>query len=189
MTTSVGKYFDEGMRLWIIQTARSNHWRVASWCDLEDLIQDGYLCYCKCAAKYPFLMSRHRPSREDKRHFMALLQVSYLHHITDLANDKTESPKEYCVSQLGSAEEGADIWEHISPRTEAEVFFNLLLEKAPKEVRALIDLLIGDVTRAVSYRREGGVRETSNEYYCRLLRLDPEKFDLITLTKNHFQLE
>src|SRR3974390_506351 len=92
-------YLDRAMRGWIINHAKRQYWRVAAWYDLADLIQDGFLCYYKCKARYTNLTFLNHPLPEDKRRFMSLVQRAFANHITNLANRRTETP-ELAISQV-----------------------------------------------------------------------------------------
>ena len=47
-TVSEDPFFDAGVRGWIVKTAYKHYWRVSSYYEFDDLVQDGYLCYAKC---------------------------------------------------------------------------------------------------------------------------------------------
>src|ERR1700730_17047043 len=79
---------DRSMSGWIVYTARQNYWRVMRWYDLSDLIQDGYLAFAKCKARYGHLFSN-PPTHDERKWFMALVKTTYSNHIYDLAMAKT----------------------------------------------------------------------------------------------------
>lgn len=189
-------YLDDAARGWIVNTAKKNFWRVASWYSLEDLIQDGYLCFYKCHARYKFLTVKNHPLTEDKRRFMALAKAAYNNHITNLSNRRTATP-EVALSQL--LPEGTMAEDHLNallPVQPEEATLQVLLAAAPKELRELFDLLVQDGVTVVDFarsrlRRHGdrvqrgrrALRETTNEHYCRRLGLDPRGTDLIGMVR------
>lgn len=187
-------YLDEGMRGWIISTAKKNYWRVAAYYDLDDLIQDGYLCYAKCHARYTHLTVKRHPLKDDKRRFMALVQAAFTNHITTLAWKRSRLPEQNFSATahvLGVPDEGALLEDLLSPQQE-QATVSLLLSTAPKEIKRLFELLVEDAVSLGGYlrmRRQGQrsrQRETNNEYFCRLLGLNPAEIDLIGLVDRHF---
>lgn len=177
------KFLDSGLRGFIYNEARKNYWRVASWYDLEDLIQDGFMCYAKCYARYGSTVT-------DQKHFMALVQTTFSNHIMTLYN-KHRHQTEHAISALlgedGSEEAFLD--RHSTPE-EGPENLGVLLRQAPAEIKQLIALLVGDGAKAVSFAKKRAgrftVRETSNELYCRLLGLDPETNDIAGKVRSFF---
>lgn len=177
-------YLDAGMRGWIASTAKKNYWRVSEWYELEDLVQDGYLCYYKCWNRYKNLTIKRHPSKEDKRRFMALVQVAFNNFITTLAwkcsTGVNERVSEMALSQFGSDTAPAS-WDKLLPAQEEEATLAVMLANAPSEVAQLMATLSKDVVayaRGVPFKRmRKGLRETTKEHYRRLLNL-PEGRDI-----------
>lgn len=164
---------DDGARGWLFRTAAKNYWRLASWYDLDDLIQDGYVCYCKVLSRYP--------DATDAPHRMALFKRTYLNWIHDLANKRTKSVQEVSYERAPSAEDdgAASVLDRaVCPAGDlAQV--RVLVAAAPEYVRRALELFTTeDGLRRLrsSYRlRAAGdrlVRETMNDRLCRLLGLD-----------------
>ena len=82
-------YLDRGLRLWILKTARKHFWRIASWYDLADLVQDGHMCYAVCLRKYGDKV-------DGPAHFCALVKTTFLNHITDMANRRSNTMDAGC---------------------------------------------------------------------------------------------
>lgn len=93
---------NESQRRWLVKVARSQFWRVAPWYELDDLIQDGFLCYAKVLRKYPRI---HNPA-----HLGKLFQVTYQNHIHTLANRRRHSITELHLDDLVAPI--AEPWEH-----------------------------------------------------------------------------
>ena len=162
-------FLDAGMRGFIVNKARKEFWRVNAWYDFDDLVQDGYLCYAKCRARY-------RNTVTDKPHFMALVQTAFHNHIMTLAGKHRLAKKESALSSLTSETRDEAAVLHSSPfaSTSEMASLSLLISQAPAEFKQLIQLLVGDGAEALGFKRKAarrgkGVRETTNEYYCRLL--------------------
>lgn len=159
---------DKGIKGWIVNTAKKNYWRVPAWYELDDLIQEGYICYCNCNLKYGNDLTA--------SHFMALVKVSYIRHIHDLANSRTRNSAELMVS----------IDSPIFSRAEPEdATFFTLLRQLPSELQELLSILLNDA-KDIPMLRDGRERETTNAYLCRLIGIDPEHVNLQAVFKEHF---
>ena len=168
-------YLDLGMRGWIANFARKNYWRVCSWYSLEDLIQDGYMCFAKCRSRYREKFDTDNPTKDQRRHFQALVKTTFSNHISDLALKNRQLPMQP-VSALAAVGE-SDTWFEDKLSAEAPAAtVTALLAGAPAELRALLVALTGDVSECI--QRLGGRRETTNEFWCRLVGADPAERDL-----------
>lgn len=185
-------YMDDGMRGFIVNTARSNYWRVRVVVGtLDDLVQDGYLCYYKCYDRYVRPRSDLTGSKDERRWFQALVKTTFLNHISSLAakhKGVTERPaSEYLVS---SEEGDSDIFEQNLPPQPELGSFMTMIAKAPAELAQLIKLLATDSADALGFQRKRVgrrlVRETSNEFYCRLLGIDPAERNIEEELKAYF---
>ena len=172
---------DAGMRGLIVNMATRNYWRVCAWYDLEDLIQDGYLCYTRVRRRYPKV--------KEVRHLTALFKTTFSRHIIDLANDKREQ-QEVCVSQIAADDsDGTAELETMLGFCEGEQTAMVLLRSMPAELRQLWRFLRSQDGRDKLCQprlKVGGVRETTNEHLCRLLGLDPEVVNLPEMARLHF---
>lgn len=204
---SVEAYFDQSLRGWIFNHARQNYWRVASWMSLDDLVQDGFLCFAKCARRYTFLTVKNHPLPEDRKQFMALVQSAFANHITNLANRRTATKDEITFSQLVAEDQVDDDLSYMLPSQPEEATLGALLAQAPSEIKALFELLARDGSSAAGYLRtrlrkrvdrvgnerfqlgHRKLRETTNEHYCRRLGLDESKIDLVSRLRQLLGLE
>ena len=162
---------DKGMVGWICSTAKKNIWRVPHWYGLDDLIQEGYICYCVCNRKYGHEL--------ELRHFMALVKVSYINHIHDIANLKTRNSAELMVPTDSPA------FSRVEP--EASTFFTLL-KQLPSELQELLTILINDA-KEIPMLRDGRNRENTNQYLCRLIGIDPTCVNLQAVFREHFGVQ
>lgn len=172
---------DDGLNVWMINYAKLNYWRVASWYELSDLIMDGYFILAKCEEKYPEV---------SQRDFMNLFKRAYFNHITDLANARTKSPNEVPFSDLGvrwteDGEEASDEYmlQHIMGGEEddtAEIVD--LIRRAPWEVQQLLKLFFteeGQKKIQGAMHDFGGLRGDHNTRLCRIAGLDPNEVNLV----------
>lgn len=159
------KYFDKGLRGWVVRTAQKNYWRVAAWYDLEDLIQDGLLAYAICRNRY-------RDRVENKHHFMALVQRVYLNHITDLANARTVG-EEISISQIAVVGKELEALEYLAGGVAGDAELETLLARAPAEVRAYLNMFKSpegiEALEKPCRRYKDGTRQTQAQHLSMVL--------------------
>lgn len=155
---------DDGAINWMKRNAAKQYWRVAPWINLDDLIQDGYLCWFIVRSKYPYVESR--------ANRMALFKRVFNNHLHNLANAKTRHPEiAFAQAELDAKLDGESC--------ELAEMMTMIAE-APVKVRKLLKKLIADPTcLRDTYRKDDGlIRETLNERLCRLAGLNPQLNDL-----------
>lgn len=184
MATRPDPYLDAGMHAFIINTAKREYWRVANWCDLDDLIQEGYLCYAKCRAKYRKLSAKNHPLQGDRKWMMSLVKTTFIRHIYFNLAGKMMHGHERAMSQLVSEDMTIeDAWDRVLPPQPDEMTAILRFTSLPSELKDLISILANDTKDQLRMLRRGPTkrssRETSNEFYCRLLGLDPRERDVL----------
>lgn len=169
-------FLDAGMRGWIVNTAKKNYWRVASWYEFDDLVQDGYMCYYKCRNRYAVLRKAKYGDNSEKvqrRRIMALVKVAYHNHIATLAM-KQSRLREQAMSHVFDGEDANAVWERYLPCSEEEATCHAMFANAPAEILGLIKVLNQDGLDAATYlrKRVGGrqLRETNDERFRRLLK-------------------
>lgn len=186
---------DEGARRWLHKIARQHHWRVASYIDLDDLVQDGYLTYHRVVTKYAGTKSR--------AHIMALFKRVYYNHLHDLANERSHSVPETLYADIapdGVCEEA--VWERLLSVVDTDLVF---YSEAPRPVRELLSAISSDrgrkrlrsrsrvrttpdspPTRVRTNRTASiEIRPTLNEKFCSLLGCDPSKIDLVSSLRSY----
>lgn len=189
---------DEGARRWLLKTARSNYWRVASYIDLDDLIQDGYLTYHRVVSRYSQTKSR--------AHIMALFKRVYHNHLHDLANERSHSVAEVLYADLISSAGGPSVlseeqvWERLLAVADTDLVF---MAEAPRPIRDLLSAVTSErgIRRMRSRQRVRTTpdpeptrirlkrkiqiepRQTLNDKFCSLLGYDPSKVDLVAVLR------
>lgn len=154
---------DQGVRGWIIKTARENLWRVSGDIEIDDLIQDGFFFWHRIITRYPHVT--HPPHR------MGLFKTAFTNHIHDLSKKKsrleivTESDMDVSIDYML---EGDD------PSQDPDLAF-IIKQLPPAIMRVLTRIYEGDPP----YRQFlDGSRETTNGRACRLAGLDSSKRDV-----------
>lgn len=157
---------DEGGQGWLLKQVRLNYWRVHLVCDVDDLIQDGYMYFHKVRMRYP---------DANKKHIMSLFKTSFTNHIHNLSKKQTRQPK-FVDETLGlmiSCEEAK---------------IALLIAEAPPFVSDILKVMRTDegVKRLQKpYRRRYKHRETRNERWCRIVGADAKTINLVQMVRNY----
>lgn len=99
---------DAGAIRWLHRIVRQNFWRVPSWYEQEDLLNDGVMCWYRTLRRYyngkgTKGLNRRIGEASDLRHIMALFQRTFLNHIHDLSRLRTKTLTTY-ISDLVSEE-------------------------------------------------------------------------------------
>jgi hypothetical protein len=158
---------DEPARGWMINYARKNFWRVSSWYEMADLIQDGYLTYYRIADRY-------REAITSRAHMMSLFKVSFINHVHDLAKAKMRYP-EVPIDDFMGVLLGNNL-EDVS----------LIQASLPREVRAFLRQLQTErgrkhISKPYTVSKKG--RETTNKRWCRIVGADPSMINMPELVK------
>jgi DNA-directed RNA polymerase specialized sigma24 family protein len=185
---------DQGARRWLHKTARQHYWRVASYIDLDDLVQDGYLTWHRVVTKYADVESRAQ--------LMALFKRVYNMHLHDLANSRSRSVPEVLHCDMVADGVGEDAtWEKLVAVFDTDFLF---YAEAPKPIRDLLAAVLSDrgvnKLRAeqrvrvdepapdrirVKRRDNVGPRLSLNDRLCALMGCDPALVDLKTTLRNY----
>lgn len=154
---------DQPAKRWVVRTAHRNAWRVLSWYDLDDLIADGALCWQIVCTKYPKITER--------RHLMALFQRTYTNHIHKLANKRTRQSVETTTDDLPDVE--------MCPESD-DTDLRRFAGEQDGATRLLLLTLIDhpELLLRPHRRRLGGRRETTNQFLCSLIKVDPKEFNM-----------
>ncbi len=183
MYTSEETGLDKTLISWIYRYAARQYWRVASWYDYEDLVQDAMFIVVKCRTKYPEL---------DKQHFSARFRTAFTHHITDLANQritgKCLDPKRHGIkltAPLVSSVDDTTLSILLNTlREESTQFIAVLFSEAPSAIKSVI-ALFNDPQKLILMQAPLKRGETRNRRLCKLIELDPEE-DVCGMIRTYF---
>lgn len=150
---------------WIKNHAARNHWRMAGWYDLDDLVQDGVMVAYKCRERYG--------TELDPPHFMALVKKAFFSHIGQLLRDGR--PEHAVTDRIGDLS---------GERTEASFLDSVASEDPMQEFRVLLAEMPKSLRNAASLILQGrrprahldGRDETEAEWLERLAGL-PRRHD------------
>lgn len=160
-------YFDRSMRGWICNIAAKEHRRLSRWYEIEDLIQEGYLCFCRCWDKYQDMFDVANPSKQQRRHFMSLVQTTFLNHLKNMIKHIKHEQR---VNYIGDMQ-------NMTWTIDEVATVLLMLRQAPAEIRDVVEKLVSDFEPGPYRRRKTGpgtrngyrLRETTREYWDRVL--------------------
>lgn len=160
---------------WTKNYIKRNKWRVMGYLEFEDLLQEAHLRFFLCVKKYPDV--------ENPQHFFSLYRTAFINRFKELSAVKgdeiPEDPQTFPFEvRAGRAAHLGDLAHR--------------LHKAPKEVKSVLLAMTADDNKNVRARKlqkfkhdglslkEGGLRnrETTNEYLCSLVGLDPNEINL-----------
>jgi len=191
--------------------ARDNLRRVHGY-DLDDLIQEGFICYHICRERYTSPYSRgynerprfiegvgwerayklpDKPTEESQRHLTALVRTAFRNRLASLAH-RHPTGVEVNASDLAADETAADaVWQASLPSEHAGAPMAILLRDVPWDIKQVLQILLNDA--AEPYRewirgrgkRMYVKRETTNDYFCRLLGLTPG-YDIVGAVQKYF---
>jgi len=154
--------------------ARKNFWRVASWYEIEDLIQDGLLCAYKCIDRYG------KPGVDiDEPHFMRLVQSTFYNHIGELLRWSRAVDDSTKISDLSSKLQEQDILDRILESEEPEQEFLVLIKELPEQLRKIVELYFSEdgikkIRKSLRIRFDGN-NETMSERLNKLTGFSIDK--------------
>lgn len=164
---------DRGARLWMLQYARRSFWKVSSYIDLDDLIQEGNLAWHRVSIRYPDVTKR--------PHMMSLFQRTFCNLIVDIAKQRSREAN----IRLEIMQEMHAYNNRVSEHEVSTLY--VMLQHAPAPVRKVIELLSTESGRkrlcAVYRMYSNGQRETTND---RLRKLTQEQGDIVKMVKDYF---
>lgn len=165
---------DQGAKRWMLKYAHANYWRVVSWYEFTDLVQDGHLYWWKIVSKYP--------DAKDRPHLMRLFQRSFSNHIHNLASGKTDQVDLPIADCLSGDEDTESVFleRHDTGTPDSS---HALAHAAPTVRRAINVLLEQADKLRLPTRRADGTRQTTNEKLCAIAGCDPGMIDLVAEIK------
>jgi len=185
-----------GIGRWAERYIRRNLWRVQSISSFEDLGADARLRDEICKKTYT--------SVTEPAHFMALFKTALTNHINLLSRQAALEVREADLPQVNEDGEPYVAYHDLLGHHDYNAgMLKIMLSEAPPEVKLLLQVLCDDDhldklrTEHASHKsgvrslQRGGlyVRETTNEWYCRLLGLDPNAHDIVSMVRRYLGQE
>ena len=177
---------------WTTNYIHKNFWKFCSDYEFEDLVQEAYIKFLQCRDRYV--------SVRESKHFMSLYQTSVKNHFSDLAK-KIRTGRQCVVFESEIGDEYLVALSTLAGHLDNDGPRNILIRQAPEEVRRLISSMLDGGAEAFRRhktlrrakdgeltKRKFSVRETTNEFLCRLLRCDPTEVNIRKAAFEHFGL-
>lgn len=161
---------------WIVNTAKRNHWRVSLWYDMEDLIHDGIVCFCRCRDKYDDVANQ--------AHFMALVKTTYTRHIHNLSLVRSRLEEIHIADLVDEDVDTHKSFDKFVYERE-EATFLVMVSRLPEEIKDLFVTLVNDARNIKYLTRSDKTRETTNEWLVRIGNL-PEGMDIRRVLEDYF---
>lgn len=147
---------------WVHNHAVKNYWRVAAHCEVDDLVQDGLLCACRCLAKYG------TPGVDiDHPHFMALVKTAFYNHIGTLMRQYRGVDDATKLSDMRTDADASAAADAITGGTETDFDLVRVVAEMPERLRRVVVLYLNAPERL---RRPMRARLSGDETMAERLR-------------------
>lgn len=173
----------DNMRRWSLNYSRNHHWRVRSYCGLDDLMQDAALHFHRVSEIYPSA-----PLGKQ----CALFKTTFINHIHDLS--KKASTGKFCsVMDMirDPSQSEYDVWDSLIGHEDEQLTFLTGLLEMPPECRKALTIILSPegaaLLRKVYRLRSDGSRETLNERLKRLVKADRFVGDIPVIIRDHLR--
>jgi len=117
---------------WTVNYTRPVFWRVESIMEWRDAMQEAFIVFMRCSAKYPSL--------ETPQHFMSIYKRAWVNQFNDLSNEATRL--RCFVSDYRELEEGECVPMEQVGDMDNGGFLATALRQAPEEVRRVLTLML-----------------------------------------------
>lgn len=184
---------DKGSIGWMVKFVRKHYWRMCSYMDFDDILQEGYAAYYEVLERYPTAV--------DRPHIMRLFQLVFNSKIQILAKLKTrqvdecvgdllcESESDFESSKLRHYADPSQPWQVVLPDHSMAPLCHLL-KHAPPHIANVLQLFTTEEgrqkLRTPPRRRADGSRETLNERLRRLTHCPDPTLDLVREVQTYF---
>ena len=154
---------------YVANSIPANLWKVDRLHTRDDLMQESYLVFVRCASKYPVI--------DTPQHFMALFKMAWSRHLIDLAKKTTKVRGEVSENQF-DADEGAE-WHRETPGDlDNEGILRTMIRQAPREVVMVLNLFLTAPAELIelamsTWASSAGRQADPNEFVCQALGLPP----------------
>lgn len=122
---------------YVVNFLTKSLWRLTPLHDRDDALQEAYVVFLRCAAKYPLM--------DTPQHFMSLFKTAWVNEFNDLSVKATKARKAIPVSQLGRVDEDGDevvVVADVAGSTDNDGALALMVKQAPREVLMVLNLFL-----------------------------------------------
>lgn len=166
---------------YVVNSLTKNMWRVMRNHTREDMMQEAYIVFMRCAGKYPII--------DTPQHFMALFKRAWTNHITDLSV-KESAHKATFADQPPPRDEDFLPAEPVGDLDNMG-YLSLMVEQAPREVLMVLNLFLNAPQELLelatkAWATQGRRKPDGNAMLNRMLGL-PADADPIGKVHDHFR--
>lgn len=167
---------------WLTNYCAANQWRTRGLAEFDDLLQDGYIVFARCAARYPEL--------DAPEHFMALYKTAWINHFNDLSVKATRIRNE-SADQLSDGESERVSADSLVGESDNDGYLSVLIAEAPREVKLVLSLFLNAPSELLDAAllgwrgKDRRCRTNGSKVICRLLGL-PADLDVLQMVEDHF---
>lgn len=166
---------------WVVNHLRKHYWRVSNTHEHEEVMQEAYIVFLRCAARYS--------SVKEPQHFMALFKSAWINEFNDLSTRATAARVTVAVSSLSDDEE-APALDLVGDLENAGQLLTMI-RQAPREVLMVLNLFLNAPQEllelaAATWRASGKYRADGDKAVSRMLGL-PEGSQPVTNTRAYFE--
>ena len=140
---------------------QQNLWKVQPLYEREDMMQEAWLVFIRCAGKYPQL--------DTPQHFMSLFKMAWSRHVIDLAK-KASAARRCSSATMLDREDGSAYQREVVGDFDNDGQLLTILRQAPREVMMVLNLLVNAPTELLELAQSSWDRRQKRG------QKDPEKF-------------
>jgi len=182
---------DAGGTSWLKMYARKNYWKVRHiYDDVEDLIQDGHMCWAIVVNKYTNVGDLTQDGR-----LMSLFKMTFSNHIIWTASRDKDKSYNYLKQSLDAlVENRPNLLETLYSRSGqsgdlcTDPLVSRAIVEASEPIRSVLKFLVSEagvcIMRRPFRRRLDGSRETVNSRISRYIGIGAD-LDLMSMTKQY----
>jgi hypothetical protein len=167
----------------VVNFLRRNYWRVQSYMEYEDCLQEAWLKFNQVKVKYGNL--------DTPQHFMTIYKLAWTNKFNELAVWSGKHRAEVCVSQLETDDaEDTGALGLLAGDFNNDGMLAIMIDQAPHEVKHVLHLFLTAPVEvldmfAETWKSRGRHKPYGNAHLCELLGL-PEKTDVVGMVTAYF---
>ena len=162
---------------WLANNVARNLWRLQPLYEREDAMQEGFIVFMRCAAKYPIL--------DNGAHFMALFKRAWNNRLNDLSV-KASRTRALHVDQTYHLPADMEVPEAPGD-LDNDGLLGVMIRQAPREVLMVLNLLLNAPQEllALATRAWEASESKNSDMMNRLLGL-PDEMPVMTKVRDYF---
>ena len=165
---------------YVVNHLKRSLWRIAATHTREEALQEAYIVFMRCAAKYPLI--------ETPQHFMSIFKRTWENEFNDLSTKATKVRR--MVPESGVSEEGEEVTFDTVGDLDNDGMLAVMIRQAPFEVMLVMNLFLTAPQELLdlalsTWRANGGQRAEGDKAVAKMLGL-PADSKPMEQTRNYF---